>query len=85
MVGLELTLVNGYTKGKIMAKKGAVKTGRPDPGYKNKNSSMAKHMAAAGVVRTTHRDPITNKIVSNGTYPGTGTRQPRVDKLGFMA
>ena len=57
-----------------MSKKGAQKTGSPDPGGKQKNSSMAAYMAKMGVKRTTFRDPITNSVVPMGTYPGTGRR-----------
>lgn len=32
-------------------------------------------MAAKGVKRTTFRDPITNKMVACGTYPGTNSKK----------
>lgn len=35
------------------------------------DSAMAAVLAKRGVKRTTFRDPITNSIVSCGTYPGT--------------
>lgn len=53
-----------------MSKKGAQKTGSGDPGGKAKNSAMAAHMAKKGVKRTTYRDPITNRMVPIGSYPG---------------
>lgn len=53
-----------------MSKKGAQKTGSGDPGGKRKNSEMAAYMAKHGVKRTTMRDPITNRMVACGTYPG---------------
>ena len=58
-----------------MSKKGATKSGNPDPGRKNKNSAMAKMMAKLGVKRTSYRDPISGKIVPIGTYPGMPGRR----------
>ena len=58
-----------------MSGKGAVKSGNPDPGHKNKNRAMAAHMAKMGVKRTTFRCPITSQLVPIGTYPGMKGRK----------
>lgn len=50
---------------------GAKKTGGGAANRRNANIAMAVYMAKHNIKRTTHRDPITNKIVANGTYPGT--------------
>lgn len=51
---------------------GARKTGGSN--HRAHDSKRAKDMAAAGVKRTTFRDPITNRIVPIGTVPGTNQR-----------
>lgn len=40
---------------------------------RNRDKSRAAYMKAHGVGRTTFRDPITNKIVPIGAYPGMAT------------
>lgn len=42
---------------------------------KNKNTARAAEMKKQGIMRTTFRDPITNGIVTCGTYPGTRNRK----------
>lgn len=39
------------------------------------DQARAEYMAAKGVKRTTFRDPITNKMVACGTYPGTNSKK----------
>lgn len=44
-----------------------------------RDSAHAAFMAKMGVKRTTFRDPITNKIVGIGTYPGGQGGKMRTD------
>ncbi len=48
----------------------AKKTGGTAGRRRAKDSAAAAQMAKDGVKRTTYRDPITNKIVPIGRYPG---------------
>jgi hypothetical protein len=50
----------------MSAKKSGGSAGR----QRAKDSAAAAQMAKDGVKRTTYRDPITNKIVPIGRYPG---------------
>ena len=55
----------------------AKKTGGGAANRRARDVAHAAYLAKHGVKRTTHRDPISNKIVANGTYPGTsGGRGP---------
>ena len=53
---------------------GAKKSGGTAGRKRAKDSAMAAQLAKDGVKRTTYRDPITNKIVPIGTYPGKNNR-----------
>lgn len=53
---------------------GAKKSGGTAGRRRARDSAAAAQLAKDGVKRTTYRDPITNKIVSIGTYPGTHSK-----------
>jgi hypothetical protein len=50
----------------------AKKTGGTAGRRRAADSAMAAELARRGVKRTSFRDPITNKLVPMGTYPGRG-------------
>jgi hypothetical protein len=46
---------------------------------RNADVARAAYMAAKGIKRTMFRDPITNKMVACGTYPGTQSKAKSIE------